>query len=130
VPQKIGAKLDNAQVVFMVCDSIKPNRIEVEERPFATDNDGSTDVIVWRADGEGSLSPGDEVKYGESPDGFKTTTGPTRFEPPTSRIWVSFLDVDEFGTVHHSYSGVFDGRKLSEDNWLNAGGSLVQDPCA
>jgi hypothetical protein len=127
--QPIAAKLQDGELVFAICKDVKPTRIVVTEVPWVDRNDSAKNVDVWIATGSGSIGSGDKIQFGQPPSGFSDETAAISFKPKQSDISISLVDVDEFGTVHASYSGVFDGRSLSEDSWLNQNGDLVIKPC-
>lgn len=122
----VSAELTSANDLrFAYCEPYSPSEIRVWE---AKPSDWTDAKVVWRASGSTALAEGKAVTYGDAPSGYRTTTGPTSFDPAKSRFQVDFIDPTTTKTIPPT-SGDFDGSKLVVDKWLNWNGQIVNHPC-
>jgi hypothetical protein len=124
---RISARLVNGEIEFAVCETVDANHIDVSIQPY--DDWGSGEKIVWQVSGEGSFREGDRFTYGSQLDGFIDVISAESFDPVKFDIAVGLLEVDLNGDPQTGISGLFDGRKLTTEKWLDWNGNLRKDSC-
>lgn len=126
---RLAARIVDEQLVFMVCDRVSAQQIEVL---VGADSGGESSYeTLWTATGDGILGPGGQVVFGQAPDGFENSVGPDDLPPGEGDLRVVFFadKLDGQGEVVGGVSANFVISDLGTDYWLQQGGKQSDAPC-
>lgn len=124
---KMAARVIQGILTFDVCDPVPVNTLSVSVLPFADLPSGQREV--WRASKQAGETSIGALGFGQLPDGFIASVLPESLDFSRVSVTVEFARLDSVGSVLAARSGVFDGRDLSADFWIDQDGDHATQPC-
>lgn len=124
---RISAKLDHGQVMFVACDVTSANGIALNAA--IQKSEFYNYKRIWVVAGSGKFGPDTPVTAGSAPSGFHSTLGPRPFDLRKVEIEFALNRYSRSGTLVAASVAHFDGSKLVSGRWLRWDGTVADSAC-